>query len=115
MEYGVQIWKETGEGKAHVVFERKMSVLAEMQVPRLLQVMCFRFSPWQRLSSSMSQATEANNESSVLRSQGERKSADLRPGSLINLVTVAIGKDDAPESHVRVFSSILMKLFRNVN
>lgn len=23
MEYGVQIWKETGEGKAHVVFEKK--------------------------------------------------------------------------------------------
>jgi len=69
MEYGVQIWKETGEGKAHVVFERNMSVLAEMQVPRLLQVMCFRFSPWQRLSTPVSQATEANNESSVLRPQ----------------------------------------------
>lgn len=111
MEYGVQIWKETGEGKAHVVFERKMSVLAEMQVPRLLQVMCFRFSPWQRLSSSVSQATEANNEPSVLRSRGERKRADLGPGSLVNLVTAAIGKDDAPESHVLVFSSVLMKLF----
>ena len=69
MEYGVQIWKETGEGKAHVVFERNMRVLAEMQVPRLLQVMCFRFSPWQRLSTPVSQATEANNESSVLRPQ----------------------------------------------
>lgn len=69
MEYGVQIWKETGEGKAHVVFEKNMSVLAEMQVPRLLQVMCFPFSPWQRLSTPVSQATDANNESSVLRPQ----------------------------------------------
>lgn len=62
MEYGLQIWKETCEGKPHAVFERKMSVLSETQVPRLLQVMRFRFSPWQRRSSPVSQATEANNE-----------------------------------------------------
>lgn len=50
MEYGGQIWKETCEGKPHEAFERKMSVLSEMQVPGLLQVMCFRFSPWQSRS-----------------------------------------------------------------
>ena len=49
--------------------KKNMSVLAEMQVPRLLQVMCFPFSPWQRLSTPVSQATDANNESSVLRPQ----------------------------------------------
>lgn len=61
----VQIWKETGEGKAHVVFEN-MSVLAEMQVPRLIPSHVFSFSPWQRLSTPVSQATDPNNESSVL-------------------------------------------------
>lgn len=62
MEYSLQIWKEPCEGKPHVVFERKISVLSQRQVPGLLQAMRFHFSPWQSRSTPMSQATEANNE-----------------------------------------------------